>query len=433
MSSEINRYQDIIVYTTAGKPVVLARENSYSVTAKYTALSATAFIGGGNGLNRFEQVQILTTSNTATDYPLTLEYVQTFSADGLYTWSDKATSSIWMGKLCSGATFTGLHQEYGTTLPNGFYISAANASPSSPDFRGISVKGSRVFPIYAEDGSRIVALDFDSQWRGAATWQLDVATLWDSRIHFDPRATSVSIDVSSPQYRVRTASAGNEWGPRDTTTANRPSAAYRGVGATMFDTTIGSQIVSDGTQWKPVGPSSFLEQPTVGEMVPPRDLISVTNVSHSSGTLALSFFTAEKTETITNLTAYSGATAAAATPTFAAMGVYSVDNSGNGTLIASTTNDTTLFATANTAYTKALSSSWSKLAGQRYALGILVVSGATMPTYYGPAYQATALMSAVLAVGPRRLGRLLSQTSIPGSFTDGSLTDYNARSAILAT
>ncbi|HYH49649.1 MAG TPA: glycosyl hydrolase family 28-related protein [Acidimicrobiia bacterium] len=156
---------------------------------------------------------------------------------------------------------------------------------------------------------------------------------------------------------------------------------------------------------------------TSGEETYSRRWATQTTVSTGAGTLRLTYFTARKTETINSVRVYSGGTAAGATPTLARIGVYSVAANGDLTLVASTANDTTLFAGANTAYTKALSAPWSKVAGRRYAIGPLVVTGATAPTVVG--YSAG--NAAEAGIAPRVSGAVTGQTDLPASVAVGSV------------
>jgi hypothetical protein len=94
------------------------------------------------------------------------------------------------------------------------------------------------------------------------------------------------------------------------------------------------------------------------------------------------YFTATKTETITQVRTTSGTTAAVGA-TLCQIGVYEEANDGSLTLIASTANDTALWSGASTAYTKSFSASFSKVAGTRYALATLVVGASTPPTMQG--------------------------------------------------
>jgi len=156
-------------------------------------------------------------------------------------------------------------------------------------------------------------------------------------------------------------------------------------------------------------------------MVAPFGMFSLGTTSMGAGVLNLTFFTAVRSEVITQLSACSANTAAAATPSLVKMGVYSVDSAGAGTLIANTASDTTLFAATNTIYTRNLVASFQKLAGQRYAFALLVVTATTAPTTVTTA-SITTIGGLLAAVAPRSAGTLAAQTDLPASFTDASLT-----------
>lgn len=158
---------------------------------------------------------------------------------------------------------------------------------------------------------------------------------------------------------------------------------------------------------------------TSGEETCARHLAQSSAVATSNQGLRLTYFTARKTETTANVRMDTGGTAAAATPTLCRFGLYSVDSGGGGTLVASTANDTTLFAAGNTGYTRAWSTPYSKVAGQRYALAVLVVTGAATPTFWGIG---SAGLAADAGLAPRLGGLLTGQADLPSSFTDASLT-----------
>lgn len=152
-----------------------------------------------------------------------------------------------------------------------------------------------------------------------------------------------------------------------------------------------------------------------GQFVPSRISANTASATAAaSGQLVLAYWTADKTENITTVTAYTGGTAAAATPTLVRYGIYSVDAAGALTLVASTANDTTLLAAAATAYPKALSSTFAKVAGQRYAVGLLIVSGAAMPTMLGRSWSGS-LMLPLVAVNPAMSAVITGQTDLPAS------------------
>jgi hypothetical protein len=162
----------------------------------------------------------------------------------------------------------------------------------------------------------------------------------------------------------------------------------------------------------------------VGEAIYNRKDITSSAVTVASGSLRLAYFTAQRpNEFITQIRLYSGSTAAGATPTLVRIGVYEVNEvTGDLTLVASTANDTTLFAATNTSYTKALSASWLKEKGKRYAIGVLVVTAAAVPTFTGQ----NAIPAGEAAMSPR-ITAYTAQTDLPNTITAGSLTNGASR------
>jgi hypothetical protein len=128
--------------------------------------------------------------------------------------------------------------------------------------------------------------------------------------------------------------------------------------------------------------------------------------------------TAQKTETITQARFYCGATAAGATPTLIRLGVYTEAANGDLTFVMGTTNDTTLLTTPNTAYTKGFTSSWNKVAGTRYAVGLLVVTAAAVPTT--PSIQLPSIGTDML-LAPKICSARTGQSDLPGSVLNANL------------
>lgn len=157
-----------------------------------------------------------------------------------------------------------------------------------------------------------------------------------------------------------------------------------------------------------------------GEENVSRLLAPVSTIPLSTQVLRLSYFTARKSEAIGNVRVLTGGTAAAATPSLVRFGIYSVAADGALTLVASTANDTSLLAAQSTAYTKALSASFAKVAGQRYAVGMLVVTATTAPTVNG-LFVGSASTEAGLA--PRLAAAVVGQSDLPASIAAGSLAD----------
>lgn len=158
-----------------------------------------------------------------------------------------------------------------------------------------------------------------------------------------------------------------------------------------------------------------------GETTLPREAVA-SGQSSSSQQLRLTYFTAQSSGPITQIRTGTAATAAAATPTLIQFGIYSVAANGDLALLNSTANDTTLFAATQTIYTKALSSTFNKVAGTRYAVGLLIVSAATMPLILaGPSV--SAMQSELTGVAPRLAGVVASQALLPSSVANASITN----------
>lgn len=158
------------------------------------------------------------------------------------------------------------------------------------------------------------------------------------------------------------------------------------------------------------------------EIFPADDAQSGTNVT-TTQVLRLSYFDCRKSESTTGVRIISGGTAAGATPTLVRIGLYLIDSAGNGTLVASTPNDTALFATTATVYPKSWSTPYNKVRGTRLAVGVLVVSSTTTPTLAGKGITSTAEVS----LAPRKTGSISGQSDLPSSFTAGSVSSSFSR------
>lgn len=146
---------------------------------------------------------------------------------------------------------------------------------------------------------------------------------------------------------------------------------------------------------------------TTGEEVLPRDLVTNDSGNLDTGTVFFSYFTARKTEMITQVMTCTGGQAAAAL-TLARIGIYSASG-GTLTLVASTANDTALWASTFTPYTKALSAGFNKVAGTRYAVALLAV-GTTMPQL-----EYVAVRFSTAGSAPIIQGQLAAQANLPAS------------------
>jgi hypothetical protein len=149
------------------------------------------------------------------------------------------------------------------------------------------------------------------------------------------------------------------------------------------------------------------------------------NVAPVSGELSLVYFTAKRTETISSVTLYTNAQAAAATPTVCRMGIYDVATNGDLTLNSSTPNDTALFAATSTVYQKNFSSNFNKVAGRRYAAGVLGVNAGAMPFFQGHFIVAMLASAVGSGSGPasRRNGKVTGQADLPASIAAGTVAN----------
>ena len=116
---------------------------------------------------------------------------------------------------------------------------------------------------------------------------------------------------------------------------------------------------------------------------------NVVNVSTTlvSGTQYFILFTPLQNVDATTISIAS-ADISAVTPTLIRFGLYTIDASGDATLVACTENDTALFANSYTLYSKSFTtnggfpSNYTIVAGTRYAISFIILAN-TMPTLYG--------------------------------------------------
>lgn len=140
------------------------------------------------------------------------------------------------------------------------------------------------------------------------------------------------------------------------------------------------------------------------------------NFNVTTGTLQLSYFTPRVSRTVGTLELITAGAGASPTPTLVRFGLYSVDGSGNLTLVGSSVSDTTLLTAASTVYAKALSASVSLTKGARYAVGVLQVGATTPAKVYG-----VITVGAVNGRAPALAHSLAAQTDLPASIAVGTL------------
>jgi hypothetical protein len=156
-----------------------------------------------------------------------------------------------------------------------------------------------------------------------------------------------------------------------------------------------------------------------GETTMPRYSVYY-GVQPGTQNLRLTYITARRSETIGNVrTVCAGP---GSSMTLNRIGIYSAaESDGSLTLVASTPSDTSMWSTgSNTVYTKALSASFNKVRGSRYAVGVLSVATAT-PNLMGYVYLPASEMAASTAE-PRITGFVSGQSDLPSTIAAGSIS-----------
>jgi hypothetical protein len=145
-------------------------------------------------------------------------------------------------------------------------------------------------------------------------------------------------------------------------------------------------------------------------------LHAVSSRTWVSGEANFSFFTPAYDATVSKIRVAS-ATPAGSGLTMARLGLYTVSGN-NVTLVARTANDTTVFTSTFTQYTRffdtagGFPATYNLIRGQRYALGIIVV-GSTMPNVYGNGFT----LGSLNALPPRQSAVITGQTDLPSTAT----------------
>lgn len=191
-----------------------------------------------------------------------------------------------------------------------------------------------------------------------------------------------------------------------TYTISTPVSTARGIAvAEGLQANLTANLVADGTQLA-LGESTVLRRDATIQTIP-----------LNTQQLVLTYFTAVKTEPITQVRTETGSTAAA-TVTLCRVGIYAMDAQHNATLVAAIANDASMWAATGTAYTRSLTSTFNKVAGQRYAVGVLCV-GTTPPSLMAAG---SSLTPAAYFEEPRISAGLAGQSDLPSSITGSSLT-----------
>lgn len=177
----------------------------------------------------------------------------------------------------------------------------------------------------------------------------------------------------------------------------------------------GNKLTVDGNPIVLASELADLYDLTSGEATMTRRQINANNLNPGNNNLRLTYFTAQRTETVTKVRTVCNVVGAGAT--LSRIGVYSEDPAtGNLTLVASTpAADTTLWTTTG-AVTKTLTAPFTKTRGVRYAVGILTVGTTTSPQLHG-----NGLAGLETWEVPRLSAIVAGQNDLPASIVSGGL------------
>jgi hypothetical protein len=273
-SAEDSQYADCVFYNNQGPGLVLARDQrGWSVTPKYAAVSTSSPLSSGNGQIRLSRVKCFTTRNATNgpaDYPLVVEFAQSFVADNIYTISGGAPL-ILIDKRCDQVSFRGLHQEWwtsgvtGATEPYGTYIKATVTAGENLYFR-LTYDASTIYPIFAEDNTKVTQLSVRGcGWRSSTrSWMVDLYEADTVDVPSGNGWTAISTgEQTTPTYRKRAGTSLVVALPHSILRANSgldfPSVTANGGTQTLTITVTGAATGDDATvHWDTLGPPAGL-------------------------------------------------------------------------------------------------------------------------------------------------------------------------------
>lgn len=160
----------------------------------------------------------------------------------------------------------------------------------------------------------------------------------------------------------------------------------------------------------------------IGEYISNRDN-NKDGGNSSSQTLRLMGFTACIDQLVSTVRTATATQAAAATPTLCRIGVWQLsDDLTTWNLVGSTANDTSLWSATQTTYNTPFTTPWQKIAGKRYAVGTLIVTGVAANNFQSPNATSNGPFTAMQQNRPFYSGSLAGQNDLPATFTDASVS-----------
>lgn len=236
------------------------------------------------------------------------------------------------------------------------------------------------------------------------------------------------LTKGSPGQSLRATTGGLSYGQTYLTGLHAEMPAASGIlpGTQYFKTDRKEQWLHDGDEWAlvyGVGSTNLLVA-SGGQFALDRIANAFDNIGTGSQVLKLTYFRAQKTQTVSEIRAWVGTTAAGATPSISRYGLWTANEEGALlSLVASTPNDTSLFTgTVQSAKTKSLSSSYELVKEQYYAVGLLCVTSAAVPNFAGTFVG----VDTESGDGERWCGQVSSQSNLPTSISAGTVADASS-------
>jgi hypothetical protein len=190
-------------------------------------------------------------------------------------------------------------------------------------------------------------------------------------------------------------------GPKGLVAATSPVLYDSGTSTVSFDTDAYESLLVGSTNQSSTTIDVF---PRIGNFTG----------NPSSETTYFTFFTPRITQSVTSISVVSASTQTTG-QSLVRFGLYTVDGSGVATLVARTASDSTIFSAVNTVYTRTFNttggypSSYTLVAGTRYAIGVVIVAATT-----GTVYTAfNSIPSALSTLSPRMTGLVAATSDLP--------------------
>ncbi len=174
----------------------------------------------------------------------------------------------------------------------------------------------------------------------------------------------------------------------------------------------------------PVGDELVTARLDTGQATIPRSN-SFSAITPASGDLTLVYCRPYRSFPVVSQKLWSTTTPAGATPTLVKYALFSVAANGDLTRIAVTANDTALLSVANTGYPKAYLAPANVVAGLVYAVGMLIVTAAAVPTI--PSTNGVNVHAQIMLQGPRLCGKIPAQADIAASYTNAQVAGLERR------